>query len=153
MRAFRLLAGALVAASLAAAESAAAAEALQLDLTNGSHIEGRIVSSDDASLLVRLTAGAEMRIAWKDLGTSSWLAAKRSIVDMNDGPALLALAEFAVRNSLRGDAETLVAQAVRADASLAPSAAAFSPRLAELRKLEAGALFERGQALLERKDW
>jgi Flp pilus assembly protein TadD len=153
MRAFRLFAGALFAAGLASAGSAAAADALQLELTNGSRIEGRIVQSDEASLLVRLTAGAEMRIAWKDLGTSSWLAAKRSVVDPKDGPALLALAEFAARNSMRGDAETLVAQAVRADGSLAPSAAALAPRLAELRKLEAAVLFERGQALLEKKDW
>ena len=153
MRAFRLVAAAFVAALLASAGPASAAEALQLELTNGSRIEGRIVSSDEATLLLRLTAGAEMRIAWKDLGTASWLAAKRSIVDSKDGPALLALAEFAARNSMRGDAETLVSQAVRADSSLAAPAAALAPRLAELRKLEAVALFDRGQGFLEKKDW
>ena len=153
MRAFRLLAAAVLAALLTVAGTAAAAEALQLELTNGSKFEGRIVSSDDASLVLRLTAGAETRIAWKDLEAGSWLAAKRSIVDVKDGRALMALAEFAAQQSMRTDAETLVAQALRADAALGPSAAALAPRLAELKKGEAVALFERGQGFLEKRDW
>lgn len=153
MRAFRLLVAAVLAAFLAASGTASAAEAVQLALTNGSKFEGRIVTSDDTSILLRLTAGAEMRIAWKDLEPGSWLAAKRSIVDAKDGRALMTLAEFAAQNSMRGDAETLAAQALRADPALGPSAAALGPRLAELRKGEATALFERGQGFLEKHDW
>ena len=143
----------MTASILASPGTTVAAEALELALTNGSRFAGRIVSSDDAALVLRLTAGAEMRIAWKDLEVPSWLAAKRSLVDAKDGRTLMSLAEFAAKNSMRGDAEALVAQAVRADASLAPSAAALGPRLAELRKLEAHTLFERGQGFIEKRDW
>jgi tetratricopeptide (TPR) repeat protein len=141
------------AAVLLCAGAAAADEALHLELRNGSKIDGRIAGADDASITFRPAVGGEIRIAWKDLQATSWLAAKKAIVDPADGAALFELAQFAADNAMRLDAEAFLAGALKADGKLKPAIDALAPRLAELRHAEAVALFERGQGFMEKGNW
>lgn len=143
----------LVAATLVLARAAPADDPIHLDLRSGSRFDGRIAAADETAITFRPAAGGEIRIAWKDLDTRSFLVAKKAVVDPKDGRALLELAKFAAANSMREEAESLAARAVRADASLSADAAALAPRIAELRHAEAVSLFERGQAFMEKSDW
>jgi tetratricopeptide (TPR) repeat protein len=153
MRVFRVFLSCVLAASAVLSGAASAGEALHLDLKNGSKFDGRITASDDAAFTFKTTSGGEVRIAWKDLDVPSYLAAKKLVVDPKDGRGLLDLAKFAADNSLRGEAAALVFFAVRADGSLKADADALAPRLAELKHAEAVALFERGQAFMEKQQW
>ncbi len=152
MRLRSFLAAAAVAASLGFG-AVAADDGIRLALKNGSSFDGRIASSDDAGLAFKTSAGGEIRIAWKDLDVPSWLAAKKAVVDPKDGRALIGLAKFAADNAMRAEAETLVAGALRADASLQGDADALAPRLAELRHADAAALFARAQGFMEKSKW
>jgi tetratricopeptide (TPR) repeat protein len=147
MRPARLLLPFLLAAA------AFGAEAVHLDLKNGSKFDGRIASADDAAIRFLPTVGGEMKIAWKDLEPGSWLAAKKLLVDPKDGRALLELARFATENVMRVEAEALLASALRVDPSVQPEADLLVPKLAAMRRAEAEALFERARGFMEKSNW
>jgi tetratricopeptide (TPR) repeat protein len=153
MRTIRPLFACLVAATFLAGGVASASDPVHLELKSGSKFDGRIVSSDDVAVTFKTTAGGEIKIAWKELDVPSFLLAKKIVVDPKDGRALLDLAKFAAENSLRGEAEALLAAAVRDDASLKSDADALAPRLAELKHAEAVAMFDRGQRFMEKSNW
>ena len=137
---------AAIVATLALLLGAALAEdALELRSRAGASFRGRIVGSDETHLRLRSTDGAELRLAWKDLDERSWFNAKRSVTAPTDAAGLLALGEFAAAQGWRADAEPLVAAARKLDPSLAARADALGPRLDELRRTDAQALFDRGQ--------
>jgi tetratricopeptide (TPR) repeat protein len=149
----RPLVACLFAATLVAGGVASASDPIHLELKSGSKFDGRITSSDDVAVTFKTTSGGEFKIAWKDLDVPSWLLAKKLVVSPSDGRALLDLAKFAADNAMRGEAETLLAGALRADATLKPDAERLAPRLAELKHAEAVACFERAQGFMEKSNW
>lgn len=126
----------------------AAEEPLELRLQSGSVFHGRIGPSDAAGFTLKSVEGGEIRIAWKDLDERSWLAAKRTVTPTSDARALLDLGRYAAEKAFRTDAETLIALAVRGDPALASEAEALRPRITELRRADAAALFDRGTKML-----
>ena len=153
MRIRAWVAAAILGLGLAWGGPAAADDPIHLELRNGSKFDGRIARSDDTSITFRPSLGGELRIAWKDLDTSSWLAAKKAVTDPKDARGLLALAKFAADNALRLEAEALLDRSLKADPALRAEADSLAPRLAELRHADAVVLFDRATAFLEKSNW
>jgi tetratricopeptide (TPR) repeat protein len=140
-------------ALLAASAATAGDETLDLKVRSGAAFSGRVVGSDETSLRLKGSDGAEVRLAWKDLDERSWLAAKRAVTSPADAKALLDLGRYAAEKGFRGDAEALLDRARKLDGTLAPQVDALRPRLDELRHADALALFDRGQAEIRKEKW
>ncbi len=142
----------LVVLTFAAPAPVAAGRAdVTIRLVKGGEFEGSIVAHDDDGFTLRRTLGGQFRLLWKDLEPASWIAARRSITDPADGPALLALAERAADERLRSLAEDLRAAARRSDAGI--DVAGLDERIDALRLAECDDLMALANAHIAEGDY
>ena len=121
-------------------------DTLELKVRSGAVFAGRLTSADAAWLRLKSADGSEVRLAWKDLDERSWLTAKKATTPATDAKGLLELGKFAAEKGWRTDAESILDRVRKLDGTLAAEVEALAPRLDELRRADAKALFEKGQA-------